>query len=275
MFRLVQSGTCEICGAERPWLHKHHLKPQVEGGTDDDGVVFICASCHEDVHGGPYGGILKGRTSASPESLEKRSKTMLAKWDDPAYRDKQTVSRAIAGAKRSNRPPRDELERLYRELKSQQAVADHLGTAQGNVSLWMNEYGLETKGVGRRRTKILTKEDIVAALGDAGSLNGAAKLLEVSRGTVRARMDELGIGIPVRPEPSRKEKSQNRIEREAKSDRLTEEFLRHEYLELKKSDLTIAKEVGVSNGLVFKRRRMYGIPSRPAGGAPGRGRPKK
>ena len=84
---------CHDCGVERDGLHKHHIVPKSLGGSNDpSNLVTLCANCHEDRHGGPCGGILKGRLSNSPEAQAKRTQTMRALWADPAYRARQLVA---------------------------------------------------------------------------------------------------------------------------------------------------------------------------------------
>jgi hypothetical protein len=93
-------GNCEICGAFRKWLHTHHVKLQAEGGTDAEGVKKICANCHEDIHGGPCGGVGRGRSSLSPEARAKKSKTLLRLWADPEYRKKTLEAQQRGAAKK-------------------------------------------------------------------------------------------------------------------------------------------------------------------------------
>lgn len=92
----MPEGNCHDCGTFRKWLHKHHLKLQVEGGTDADGVVMICANCHEDRHAGPCGGVTRGRAANSPTARAKKSKKSKAMWADPKIRKKILESRAEA-----------------------------------------------------------------------------------------------------------------------------------------------------------------------------------
>jgi len=89
----IQSGNCQDCGVFRKHLHKHHLKFKTEGGTDADGVVMICANCHEDRHGGIIGGSLRGRLSNSPEARAKRSASLKAWWSDPTNRARMSEKR--------------------------------------------------------------------------------------------------------------------------------------------------------------------------------------
>jgi len=81
-------GNCEVCSTFRKWLHKHHEKLQVEGGKDEDGTRLVCANCHEDIHGGPCGGVERGRTSLSPSARKKKAVAAARLWNDPKYRKK-------------------------------------------------------------------------------------------------------------------------------------------------------------------------------------------
>jgi hypothetical protein len=43
---------CVLCGSEEK-LHRHHLVPRKKGGTEvKENKVYLCESCHEDVHAG-------------------------------------------------------------------------------------------------------------------------------------------------------------------------------------------------------------------------------
>jgi hypothetical protein len=98
----MEQGNCSDCGVFRRWLHGHHLKPRIEGGQDADGKIRICANCHEDRHGGPFGGILRGRTSATPAARRKKSKTLRKLWQDPEYRRKTLAGQEKARPNRDN-----------------------------------------------------------------------------------------------------------------------------------------------------------------------------
>ena|ERR1022692_3670963 len=91
----MTKGECHDCHKYREWLHKHHLKPQHQGGTDADGVIYICGNCHEDRHGGPFGGPTgRGRLATTPEARAKKSKTFKRLWQDPEYRARIMEGRA-------------------------------------------------------------------------------------------------------------------------------------------------------------------------------------
>jgi hypothetical protein len=87
-------GTCEICSAERGWLHKHHLKPQCEGGTDADGIQWLCVNCHEDLHEGPMGGKSMQAKRNTPEARAKKAEAMRKQWADPEFRAKMEAKRS-------------------------------------------------------------------------------------------------------------------------------------------------------------------------------------
>jgi hypothetical protein len=44
-----KSGNCKICGIYRESLHRDHIQPRWDGGSDEpDNIQFICANCHQD-----------------------------------------------------------------------------------------------------------------------------------------------------------------------------------------------------------------------------------
>jgi hypothetical protein len=95
MYNASMTGNCHDCGVFRKSLHKHHLKARTLGGNDADGVVYICANCHEDRHGGTFGGHKEGLTN-SPAAQKKRSKASKAMWRDPEVRHKILEARKLA-----------------------------------------------------------------------------------------------------------------------------------------------------------------------------------
>ncbi len=113
----MPSGNCSRCRTFRRWLHKHRLKPGVEGGKYEDGNVdLVCANCHEDVHEGPMGGKLRYR-------------------------------------KPSKRPSREVMEDGYvvRRL-SVRVLAAELKTAPSNVDLWLRYYEIPRRPTGANLT---------------------------------------------------------------------------------------------------------------------------
>jgi hypothetical protein len=80
---------CADCGTERPKLHRHHVVPRSQGGSDDqDNIILICANCHEDRHGGPHG----GTSSHTAEARAKLGDSMRRRWQNPEYRAKIAAS---------------------------------------------------------------------------------------------------------------------------------------------------------------------------------------
>lgn len=124
----MPSGTCERCAAHRNWLHKHHLVLQCEGGTDADGILMICANCHEDVHGGPMGGDSVRHRRHNPEINARRAEAMKRRWADPEY-----------AAKMRNRKPKprqfsyEEMQRLRGSGLTELEVAERLGCSRAAV----------------------------------------------------------------------------------------------------------------------------------------------
>ena len=71
---------CDDCGTDRPRLHKHHLKLKALGGTDADGVVFLCPNCHDDRH------LEHGTVPLSEEARAKLSASLRRHYADPTNR---------------------------------------------------------------------------------------------------------------------------------------------------------------------------------------------
>lgn len=115
----MAAGECERCGTQRPWLHRHHVKPKHQGGTDEDGIALLCANCHEDEHGGPMVG--------------------------------QRVRAERRRAKREASVPAETLRRLYvDEGLSVRQIAKKLKTSPSNVHYWLNDYGIPMRAWGRQ-----------------------------------------------------------------------------------------------------------------------------
>lgn len=100
-----RTNICHDCGVRRPWLHFHHIKPKSQGGSDEpDNLIEICSNCHEDRHGGPYGGLNGGnRMAHTPEAKAKRRASLLRRWQDPEYRAKTLAAMREGIKKRDNR----------------------------------------------------------------------------------------------------------------------------------------------------------------------------
>jgi hypothetical protein len=115
----MAAGNCERCGVHRERLHRHHIKPRAEGGTDADGIELVCANCHEDIHGSPFG---------------------------------QSVRAARRRVKREAAIPAERLRGLYEDgdLTLGQ-IAERLGTSKSNVQFWMVEYGIPRRKGGPRK----------------------------------------------------------------------------------------------------------------------------
>lgn len=69
---MARMEKCSSCGAERKYLHRHHIIPKSSGGTDDESnIQRLCSNCHEDIHGGS--GFDEVRRN--PELSEKRNQS--------------------------------------------------------------------------------------------------------------------------------------------------------------------------------------------------------
>lgn len=104
----MPTGLCERCANQRNWLHKHHVKLQCDGGTDSDGLLWLCANCHEDVHGGPMGGDSVKHRRQSAEARQKRAESLQRYWASPeAVQDREERRRRALA-----RTPEQEAARL-------------------------------------------------------------------------------------------------------------------------------------------------------------------
>jgi 5-methylcytosine-specific restriction endonuclease McrA len=80
-------GPCQQCGQEH-WLHKHHIIPRSQGGSNDPtNLVRLCSNCHEDIHDGPVGANLR----RTPEVEAKRAAAVRQKWADPEWKARRLV----------------------------------------------------------------------------------------------------------------------------------------------------------------------------------------
>lgn len=158
----MSAGTCERCGTARAHIHRHHIKPRSEGGTDEDGIELLCANCHEDEHGSPYG---------------------------------YTFRAAKRRADREAAIPEEELRRLYEEEKlSIRQIAARLRTAPSNVQFWLVDYDID-----RRESKLArgaqrpSKEELRSALIRLGSQAAVAAEYGVTRPAVSLWCKNYGL----------------------------------------------------------------------------------
>ena len=141
---------CEKCGCPRNWLHRHHVIPKSQGGSDDpSNILRICANCHEDAHGGLFGGPIGGNPTAhTPEAKAKRRATMRALWDDPEYRARQSAALAEGIRKRDNKALSEKLKAAWTpERKAAQAI--RIKEIREKV-YWNNRDGLNGDGPKRK-----------------------------------------------------------------------------------------------------------------------------
>lgn len=74
--RRPHSGNCALCGTFRKSLHRDHIIPRFEGGSDDDSnLQLICANCHEDKTA-----LDLKRVKRSPEVRARVSASLKAYW---------------------------------------------------------------------------------------------------------------------------------------------------------------------------------------------------
>lgn len=190
-------GSCKRCGVVR-WLHRHHIVPRSEGGSNDpSNIESICANCHEDAHGGPVGGKLRGGLGNSPASLAKKAETMRRRWADPEMRAKYVEARYRGwDGRRKPRPEREELRAAYHdEGLSQVALGVRYEVSQVRISQWMQELGITARPGGRRHN-ISPPADLVTLYAEH-TTEEIGERFGVSGGTVRNWL--IAAGIERRP----------------------------------------------------------------------------
>jgi methylphosphotriester-DNA--protein-cysteine methyltransferase len=199
----MPAGYCARCGAERRWLHKHHLKFQCDGGTDADGTMLVCANCHEDVHEGPMGGKSVAHRRHNPEVNARRAEAMRKKWEDPEVR-----------AKMLNRKPRvspTAAERLAQSERMRERWADPTDPLRASQA----ESGSEQSERMRERwadpsDQLRVSQDMVdkriRELREAGhTIEQVADEVGCSRHTVMRRLQRTG-GDPISPARSQQQR---------------------------------------------------------------------
>lgn len=104
-------ANCSKCGIERDSIHRHHIVPRSRGGTDEAAnIQLLCANCHEDIHGGSYGGPSLHRAhSNTPEANAKRASSMRRAWAEGRF---------------AARPPRTPEQEAFRIERARQARAE-------------------------------------------------------------------------------------------------------------------------------------------------------
>jgi hypothetical protein len=102
---------CSECGIERTSIHRHHVIPRSQGGTEErSNIRLLCANCHEDTHGGTYGGPeLHRRHAHTPEANAKRAASMRRAWAEGRF---------------ASRPGRTQEQEDFRIERARQARAE-------------------------------------------------------------------------------------------------------------------------------------------------------
>ena len=136
------SGYCVKCGTWRRSLHRDHVIPRFEGGSDDlANIQLLCGNCHEDKTAED----LK-RFRHSPESRAKMKDSALKRTSDPAVRAEigartkismadPKVKKNLGEANQRNKArvtPRGVI--VIRQMRAagmtQQAIADYLSLSR-------------------------------------------------------------------------------------------------------------------------------------------------
>lgn len=168
--------TCQRCGTERPWLHTHHVKARCEGGTDEPGnLQRVCANCHEDIHEGPYGGVHRGRLANTPEARAKKGESLRRYYADPT---------------------------------------NHAALVERRRQQWAGERGNATRAKMGRVTRP-TRDELVAAYEEHGSIRRTAAALGAPYATVQLWLSEEGVHKPIGRPKGRKWSAEERASREA------------------------------------------------------------
>lgn len=96
------------------------------------------------------------------------------------------------------KPSKEELERLYKELRSTIKIAEKYEVADSTIRKWMEQYSIERNTLSESHLpkdfQKPSEEELKRLYNELGSTNKVAKQYEVSRSTIYNWMDEFGIG---------------------------------------------------------------------------------
>ena len=133
-----RSGHCVKCGVFRECLHRDHIVPKWQEGTEDDSnIQYLCANCHEDKS------IAETRT---PEFAVWQALTNRLRWKDPVFR-KKTLE-AMRGVPKTE----DTKERMRKSAREYRATPEGKeATKKALRQRWIN--GKPESAHGRKGTK--------------------------------------------------------------------------------------------------------------------------
>jgi transposase len=212
---------CERCGAERQRLHKHHVKPRHLGGTFADGKELLCANCHEDEHlelTPNQAARAAARRAARPPEAQLRewyvdeglSLRQIAAKLDTATSNVQLwvadygIERRV-GHGQIQAPSGVDLAALYAKHTSIE-IGEMFGVTPLVARRWLIEAGVEIRARGARSDA--EQVDVAAtatALTMSDSVAEAAQRLGVPATTLHARARRLGLAVPTKTVPSKRE----------------------------------------------------------------------
>jgi hypothetical protein len=137
-----RSGHCVKCGVFRECLHRDHIVPKWQDGTEDDSnIQYLCANCHENKS------IAEVRT---PEFAIWQALTNRLRWKDPVFR-KKTLE-AMRGVPKTE----ETKERMRKSAKEYRATPEGKADLKKAVhQRWLNGQSGEVR---RRKGKKWTEE---------------------------------------------------------------------------------------------------------------------
>ena len=143
-------------------------------------------------------------------------------------------------------------EQYTNQLRTYQSIADEVGCTRENVRQWRHRHGIEKTAPHLHIKELRDKEWLEKRyVGDERSAQSIADEIGCSGAAVSNALRCHGI-------PSRKGRKFE-IVHDAK-------WLREQYVDMRKSDYTIAREVGCTAITICTMRKNHGIQGRPVGG---------
>ena len=110
----------------------------------------------------------------------------VSKWFDDYGITKKDRSEVMLFLSEIERPPKEELERLYNEIGSKKGVAKKFDVSDATVRIWLEDYKIPNKSK-------LPKEELERLYNKIGSKKGVARKLGVSDTTIKNWLKEYEI----------------------------------------------------------------------------------
>ena len=150
------------------------------------------------------------------------------------------------------KPPKEELEKMYDELRSTYKVGEKYGVGSGTVNRWMKQDGIERMSISEAKLpkgiKKPPKEELEKMYDELRSTTKVAKYYKVSPGTIRNWMEKDGI--------ERMSISEAMLPKDFKKP--TKEELEKAYEELGNTR-KVAEKYGVSQSTIWELMKQYEI----------------